>query len=156
MSDEAKKSSKVSPKLSLGVINPNDKVAQLREAFEKDGVRNVPDVGPSIVNPPGGDEAARREKIIDALREVYDPEIPVNIYDLGLIYTIDIDADHNVEVRMTLTAPACPVADKIVADVASRVRGVEGVKSAKVNLVFDPPWTKERMSEAALLELGLL
>jgi len=97
-----------------------------------------------------------RPRILDAIKTVFDPEIPVNIYDLGLIYTIDIDADHNVEVRMTLTAPACPVADKIVADVASRVRGVEGVKSAKVNLVFDPPWTKERMSEAALLELGLL
>lgn len=144
------------PRKSLSVINPNDKVAQLRDAFTRDGMAAVPDVRTSIVNPPGGGEVERREQIIEALREVFDPEIPVNVYDLGLIYTIDIDLDHNVQIRMTLTAPACPVADQILNDVRSRVRNVEGVKSAKVDLVFDPPWTKERMSEAALLELGLI
>jgi len=93
------------------------------------------------------------EKVIASLRRVHDPEIPVNIYDLGLIYDLEISGDGRVEVRMTLTAPNCPVADKIPADVAEAVRGVEGVTEVDVSLVWDPPWTTERLSEIGRLEL---
>lgn len=94
------------------------------------------------------------EVILTVLKSVYDPEIPVNIYDLGLIYEVDIDDDNNVVITMTLTAPNCPVADSLVAEVADKVNFIQGVKSASVNLVFDPPWDKEMMSEEAKLELG--
>ncbi len=93
--------------------------------------------------------------ITEALKNVHDPEIPVNVYDLGLIYGVDISDDGEVEITMTLTNPNCPVADKMPAEVKKAVTGVEGVKDAKVNLVFEPQWTKDRMSEAAMLELGL-
>jgi len=96
------------------------------------------------------------EEIIKALRTVYDPEIPVNIYDLGLIYHIDVDDQRNVCIDMTFTAPTCPVADFIIEDVRQRVEGIEAVKSAQINLVFEPEWTKDMMSEEAKLELGLL
>ena len=102
------------------------------------------------------DQKAIEEKVIDALRLVYDPEIPVNIYDLGLIYEIVVGDDRRVHVKMTLTAPACPVAGAIVAEVERRVESVPEVVGATVELVWDPPWSKEKMSEAALLELGLL
>jgi len=95
-------------------------------------------------------------RVIEALRAVYDPEIPINIYDLGLIYDVAIDADYNVKVTMTLTAPGCPVAGSLPAEVASRIENIPEVNSADVQLVWDPPWTRDRMSEAALLELGLL
>ncbi len=96
------------------------------------------------------------ERIIDALRTCYDPEIPVNIYELGLVYEIDIDSDRNATIRMTLTSPACPVAGSLPGDVEIKVRSVEGVASAKVDLVWDPPWRPERMSEVAKLQLGML
>ena len=96
------------------------------------------------------------EEIIKALRTVYDPEIPVNVYDLGLIYHIDVDECNNVSIDMTFTAPTCPVADFIIEDVRQKVEGIEAVKSAQINLVFEPEWTKEMMSEEAKLELGLL
>ena len=93
--------------------------------------------------------------IIRALRQVYDPEIPVNVYDLGLIYEINIDDDHNVYVQMTLTAPNCPMADYVVEQVKSAVEDVPGVVSVKIDLVFEPVWDRSRMSEEALVELGL-
>ncbi len=102
------------------------------------------------------DFEALKLDVVEALRTVYDPEIPVNIYDLGLIYGIDIDQDYQVHVRMTLTAPGCPVAQTFPETVADRVRQVEGVSDATVELVWDPPWTQARMSEAAKLSLGLL
>ncbi|MCG8698241.1 MAG: iron-sulfur cluster assembly protein [Bacteroidales bacterium] len=94
--------------------------------------------------------------IVKVLKSIYDPEIPVNIYDLGLIYEINPKEEHKVEIVMTLTAPNCPIADQILLEVKQRVEEVEGVKEAEINLVFDPPWDKEMMSEEALLELGLL
>lgn len=105
----------------------------------------------------GGPGAERiKEQVIERLREVYDPEIPVNIYDLGLIYTIDVDAQTgHVDVEMTLTAPGCPVAQTFPGTVANAVRTVEGVQDAHVELVWDPPWTKDRMSDAARLQLGM-
>ena len=94
--------------------------------------------------------------IIEALSNVFDPEIPVNIYELGLIYDIDVDSAANVLIRMTLTAPACPAAQTIPVDVERRVRGVSGLNDVKVAVVWDPPWTRDRMSDAAKLALGML
>ncbi|MBQ2025436.1 MAG: DUF59 domain-containing protein [Paludibacteraceae bacterium] len=99
---------------------------------------------------------ALEEKIVTMLKTVYDPEIPVNVFDLGLIYKLDIDDNQNVSIDMTLTAPSCPMADFIVEDVEQKVASVEGVNEVKVNLVFEPEWDKSRMSEEALLELGML
>ena len=96
------------------------------------------------------------ERIVDVLKTVYDPEIPVDIYNLGLIYRIDLHEDGILEVDMTLTAPNCPAADFIVEDVRTKLEGIEGVKDARVNLVFDPEWDKDMMSEEAKLELGFL
>lgn len=93
--------------------------------------------------------------IIMALRQVYDPEIPVNVYDLGLIYEIKVDEGHNVYIQMTLTAPNCPMADYVVDQVKTAVDDVPGVVSSKIDLVFEPVWDKSRMSEEALVELGL-
>lgn len=95
------------------------------------------------------------ERVITMLKTVFDPEIPVNIYDLGLIYRIEA-TDGNVEIDMTLTAPNCPAAEFIMEDVQQKVESVEGVKSVKVNLVFEPEWDRDRMSEEAKLELGML
>ncbi len=106
----------------------------------------------------GAPDPAREEslddRIVAALREVYDPEIPVNIYDLGLIYRIDCDDLGVVEIDMTLTAPGCPVAQTFPGTVEAAVQNVEGVAAAEVELVWEPPWTPDRMSEAAKLELG--
>lgn len=96
------------------------------------------------------------EAIVAALRTVYDPELPVNLYDLGLIYDIVVDEAYNVEIRMTLTAPGCPVAGEMPLMVERAVRFVNGVKNVKAKLVWDPPWDKSMMSEAAQLELGFL
>jgi len=99
---------------------------------------------------------ALEAEIVKTLKAIYDPEIPVNIYDLGLIYAIDVDDDHKVEIKMTLTAPNCPIADQLLDEVHEKMNAVEGVKEAKINLVFDPPWDKSMMSEEAMLDLGLL
>lgn len=95
-------------------------------------------------------------KLVDALKTVFDPEIPVNIYDLGLVYEIRVNDDDSVDIRMTLTNPNCPVADEIPRDVREALERVEGVKEVRVDLVFEPEWNKDMMSEAAMLELGLL
>ena len=97
-----------------------------------------------------------QERIIEALKTVYDPEIPVNVYDLGLIYRIELTDDGRVEVDMTLTAPNCPAADFIMEDVRMRVEGITGITAAPINLVFEPEWDKDMMSEKAKLELGFL
>lgn len=97
-----------------------------------------------------------KERIIEVLKTVYDPEIPVNVYDLGLIYKVESDEEDNVVIEMTLTAPGCSLADFIVEDVRMRVEGIEQVKSVTVNLVFEPEWNKDMMSEEAKLELGFI
>ena len=96
------------------------------------------------------------EKIVTMLKSVYDPEIPVNIYDLGLIYKVDIDEERNVRIDMTLTAPNCPAADFILEDVRQKIESIDGVKSVEVNLVFEPEWDRDMMTEEAKLELGML
>ncbi len=96
-----------------------------------------------------------KDSIIAALRKVYDPEMPVNIYELGLVYGVEVDDAGRANIRMTLTAPNCPVAGTLPAEVERAARAVPGVTAVKVELTFDPPWTKERMSEAAKLALGI-
>ena len=96
------------------------------------------------------------ENIIKVLKDIYDPEIPVNVYDLGLIYDLDIDDDNHVKIVMTLTAPNCPMADEIIAEVQHRVEEVECVAEVNLKLTFDPPWDESNLTEEARLELGLL
>lgn len=105
---------------------------------------------------PGGEteELPLRDRVINALKTVFDPEIPVDIYELGLIYLLDVSDDGEVNIQMTLTSPACPVAGSLPGEVQKKVESVAGVKSAKVDLVWEPPWSQERMTEAARLELG--
>ena len=94
--------------------------------------------------------------IIETVKTVYDPEIPVNIYDLGLIYEINVEDEGAVRIVMTLTSPNCPVAESLPEEVYDKVMAIEGVNSVELNMTFDPPWTKDMLSEEALLELGLL
>ncbi|MGD9252384.1 MAG: SUF system Fe-S cluster assembly protein [Holophagae bacterium] len=99
--------------------------------------------------------AALRDQVIEAIKTVYDPEIPVNIYELGLIYEVTIDADNEAYVLMTLTSPSCPVAEILPPEVQLKVESVEGVSKATVEITWDPPWNPDLMSEAAKLELGM-
>jgi len=94
--------------------------------------------------------------ILQELKNIFDPEIPVNIYDLGLIYGIDIDNHNNVKITMTLTSPNCPIADQLLMDVKQHITYIKGVNDVNINLVFNPPWDKSMMSDEALLELGML
>ncbi|MGI8601304.1 MAG: SUF system Fe-S cluster assembly protein [Chitinophagaceae bacterium] len=100
------------------------------------------------------DSAALRDKVLETIQTIYDPEIPVNIYDLGLIYRIDILPINNVQVTMTLTAPSCPAAQSLPVEIDQKVRQIEGVNDVHVAVTWDPPWDKSMMSEAAQLELG--
>lgn len=105
---------------------------------------------------PGGPGSDLQAAVIDALREIYDPEIPVNIYDLGLIYGVEVDENADATVTMTLTTPHCPVAESMPGEVEMRVTSVPGIRDAEVNLVWDPPWGPHKMSDEARLELGML
>ncbi|MCZ6507819.1 MAG: iron-sulfur cluster assembly protein [Acidobacteria bacterium] len=114
----------------------------------------MPSAAPAPVESGNEDLVAQ---VVEAVKTVYDPEIPVNIYELGLIYRIDIDSDRNADIEMTLTTIGCPVADILPQEVEDAVRmNVPELDKVSVNLVFEPPWTKDRMSEAALLELGFM
>ena len=106
--------------------------------------------------PPSIQTAQLEGRIIEAISTIYDPEIPVNIYELGLIYDLSIAVDNRVRVEMTLTSPACPVAGSLPGEVEQKVRDVEDVRDVVLELVWDPPWTPDRMSEAARLELGFM
>ncbi len=117
------------------------------EGFLQKKPENVP------AGAPGGD---LYEAVVAALKEIYDPEIPVNIYDLGLIYGVDVDDESDVIVTMTLTTPHCPVAETMPGEVELRAASVPGVRDAEVNLVWDPPWGPEKMTDEARLELGML
>lgn len=103
------------------------------------------------------DKKQMEKIVVDVLKTVYDPEIPVDIYELGLIYEIKPSGDFkHIDIDMTLTSPACPVAETMPAEVEQKVKGIEGVESCKVEIVFDPPWEKDMMSEEALVELGMI
>tara|TARA_B100001564_G_C20642913_1_gene673039 strand:- start:625 stop:951 length:327 start_codon:yes stop_codon:yes gene_type:complete len=96
------------------------------------------------------------EKVVSVIKTIYDPEIPVDIYELGLIYDVFVNEDYNVKIIMTLTSPNCPVAETLPKEVEEKVESIKSIKSAKVEITFDPPWNKDLMSEEAKLELGLL
>jgi len=96
------------------------------------------------------------QRVIDMIKTCYDPEIPVDVWELGLIYEINIDEENNLNVLMTLTSPSCPVAETLPPEIEQKLRDVEGIRSAKINLTFEPPWEKEMMSEVAQLELGFM
>lgn len=104
----------------------------------------------------GGAGSDLQAAVVDALKEIYDPEIPVNIYDLGLIYGVDVDDDADATITMTLTTPHCPVAETMPGEVELRAASVPGIRDAEVNLVWDPPWSPEKMTDEARLELGML
>src|SRR5262245_46439201 len=108
-----------------------------------------------VVNTESADMRPLEERVKDVLRNCYDPEIPVNIYELGLIYEIRIDPGNDVYVKMTLTSPACPVAEALPPEVEQKIKGIPDVNNAKVEITFDPPWDKDMMSEEAKMELGM-
>ncbi len=141
------------PRRPLGVLNREDPIPQ----------HPVPARAPDefVLEDPGTqpgplDEPSLRKAVIAALRTIQDPEIPLNIYDLGLIYHVHLSPDQSAHVVMTLTAPGCPVAEQIVRDVHQKLREVPGVFHAKTELAWEPGWSRERMSDAAKLQLGLL
>jgi FeS assembly SUF system protein len=128
-----------------------------RESTRQGAEEPRPEGADSAGEAAGQGDGGLEQKVIEALRTVYDPEIPVNIYELGLVYNVDADPEQGrVEVTMTLTTPNCPVAGAMPGMVEERLRMIEELREVKVNLVWDPPWTPDKMSEAARLELGFL
>ena len=162
MSEEADKTFRVEevegvappPKARVGDAIDGDGVAATF-ARKRDYLEGFLKAKPEGLAPgdPGGD---LYEQVIEALKEIYDPEIPVNIYDLGLIYDVEITPEHHARVKMTLTTPHCPVAESMPGEVELRVGAVPGIGDAEVELVWDPPWDPQRMSDEAKLELGML
>ncbi len=142
------------------VSNPPDYAAKLaaveQRHTESGAAAHEPELTAPVVADSASPAGALRNAIIGALRGVFDPELPVNIYDLGLIYAIDIADNNDVAIKMTLTAPACPVAGEMPGMAQRAAERVPGIGRVKVNLVWDPPWTRENLSDAALLQLGLL
>jgi FeS assembly SUF system protein len=146
-------------KLSLNQAAPGEDHAAkiLREKIgDILSLGNTAPAKPVAAHVAAADQKELEARIIAALQTVYDPEIPLNIYDLGLIYTLAIDPANAVRIEMTLTAPGCPVAGDIVADVRRKVEAIPEVPKVDVVLVWNPPWTRDRLSEAARLELGLM
>jgi FeS assembly SUF system protein len=139
------------PKARVSDASPAETFERKRDYLEGFLARQEP--VESRAEAPGGD---LYEGVIDALKEIYDPEIPVNIYDLGLIYHVEITPEHHAKVQMTLTTPHCPVAESMPGEVELRVGSVPGVGHAEVELVWDPPWDPQKMSDEAKLELGML
>ncbi|MGH9750115.1 MAG: SUF system Fe-S cluster assembly protein [Candidatus Polarisedimenticolia bacterium] len=127
------------------------------DAKEKDPSPAVPAAGASDAGAAGFEPRPDlREKVIEVLQSCYDPEIPVNIYELGLVYGVEVGDEGKVAVTMTLTSPACPVAGSLPIEVEAKVRALEGVTDARVEVVWDPPWTPERMSDLAKLQLNMM
>ena len=137
-------------RVSDAVEMPGETLARKRDYLE--GFLAEKPAAPAPIEPAGD----LYEAVIDALKDIYDPEIPVNIYDLGLIYDVEITPDHHARVKMTLTTPHCPVAESMPGEVELRVGAVPGIGDAEVELVWDPPWDPQRMSDEAKLELGML
>ncbi len=157
MSDESRK------KLSLNVLPDAEKLSRIVDRAERNQQNHADDsasdgVSASTLLPPADWPIERKllhGKIAAVLKTIYDPEIPVDIYELGLIYNIDITPENKATIRMTLTAPGCPVADQLLREVESKVEAIPEIAEASVDLVWDPPWSRDRMSEAARMHLGL-
>ncbi|HEY4329163.1 MAG TPA: iron-sulfur cluster assembly protein [Phycisphaerae bacterium] len=146
-----------SSRIPLSQAPANDHAARILQ--EKIGdilsLGDAPPAASTKIAATSPDQQLLEEKIIDALKTIYDPEIPLNIYDLGLIYKITLDPVNAVAIEMTLTAPGCPVAGDIIKSVQQKIESIPEVPRVQVSLVWDPPWTRERLSEAARLELNL-
>ena len=138
------------PRAQVELESPADTFARKRDYLEGFLAQRPP------VDPAGEPGGALHEQVVDALKEIYDPEIPVNIYELGLIYGVEVTDDGHAVVNMTLTTPHCPVAESMPAEVELRVSAVPGIATCDVNLVWDPPWDPAKMSDEARLELGML
>lgn len=117
---------------------------------------NAPEASPESAPSPAPAGETVHDRVVRMLTTIFDPEIPVNIYEMGLVYGLDVNEDGDVVIQMTLTSPTCPVAESLPPEVEAKVGSVEGVRTVKVELTWEPPWTPERMSEAAKLELGYL
>ncbi len=137
----------------MSTDSPNGKDGLSLQDFMPAGARDTVAHAGKPLDP--GTPVADKDAVIEAMKTVHDPEIPVNIYDLGLIYALDIAEDGSAQVKMTLTAPACPVAGQMPIDVANAVAGVDGIGEVTVELVWEPAWTKDRMSEEARLALDM-
>lgn len=147
---EPPRRARVEQAVEQAVETPAEKLERKRDYLEGFLAEKPADAAPGE---PGGDVY---EGVVAALKEIFDPEIPVNIYDLGLIYGVDVSPEGSVVVTMTLTTPHCPVAESMPAEVELRVEAVPGVRDAEVNLVWDPAWDPQKMSDDAKLELGML
>ncbi len=142
----------------MNTHEPNNKANPVTDEIDQGNAMSSSAVEPAAQTMSPVDQLtaqATEARVLEAIRSCYDPEIPVNIYDLGLIYNVDVDAEGSVRVDMTLTSPACPVAGTLPIEVENKVKAVDGVTAAKVEIVWDPPWTPERMSEAARLQLNI-
>ena len=150
--------SKLFQQFTHGSPERNDQQGESQSAqqVDKEVMTSQPDAGsdarPSALNPI--EKGLLEEEVVEAIRTCYDPEIPVNIFDLGLVYDVDVDNKGFVDIKMTLTSPGCPVAGTLPPEVENKVRQVDGVCGARVQVVWDPPWTMEMMSDEARLELG--
>ena len=135
-----------------GAITPDTVITRTDADQDLAETESELETGPEVT---GGGDPELRSRVIAALKEIYDPEIPLNIYDLGLIYRIDIDPDTNTSIDMTLTSPNCPVAESLPGEVENAAKTVEGIGDVQLELVWDPPWDMDRLGEAARLELGM-
>jgi len=138
--------------VSEGAITPDTVITRTDADQDPAETESELETGPEVT---GGGDPELRSRVIAALKEIYDPEIPLNIYDLGLIYRLDIDSDTNTSIDMTLTSPNCPVAESLPGEVENAAKTVEGIGDVQLELVWDPPWDMDRLGEAARLELGL-
>ena len=138
--------------VSEGAITPDTVITRTDADQDPAETESELETGPEVT---GGGDPELRSRVIAALKEIYDPEIPLNIYDLGLIYRIDIDPDTKTSIDMTLTSPNCPVAESLPGEVENAAKAVDGIGDVQLELVWDPPWDMDRLGEAARLELGL-
>ena len=138
--------------VSESAIAPDAVISRTDAKQDTNETESELEAGPEVT---GGGDPELRDRVIAALKEIYDPEIPLNIYDLGLIYRIDIDPNTNASIDMTLTSPNCPVAESLPGEVENAAKAVDGIGDVQLELVWDPPWDMDRLGEAGRLELGL-
>ena len=143
------------PRARVSDVIDEDEAPAVEEPRKRDYLDGFLAASPAGT-PASGDGGELQGAVVDALKEIYDPEIPVNIYDLGLIYGVEVDDESDVTITMTLTTPHCPVAETMPGEVELRASSVPGIRDAEVELVWDPPWSPEKMSDEARLELGML